>query len=92
MHRVRAQLKISGRVQGVNFRSFTKREAIRLGLTGWVKNLPDGKVEAVIEGKKTKVEKLIQKCQIGPPLAIVRDMKILWKPIKSDLETFIIKY
>lgn len=92
MCRVRVQLKISGRVQGVNFRSFTKREAIKLGLTGWVKNLPDGTVEAVIEGEKIKVEKLIQKCKIGPPSAIVRNMKILWKAIKGDLETFRIKY
>ena len=67
---------ISGRVQGVGFRAFTTRSARTLGLTGWVMNLRDGRVEAVIEGPADKVNALLEKLNTGPPSARVDDLKV----------------
>lgn len=62
---------VSGKVQGVWFRASTKEEAERLNLTGWVKNLPDGRVEVMACGKKEQVEQLWEWLQKGPRLAKV---------------------
>ncbi len=62
----RAHVYVSGRVQGVFFRAFVSEKAMELGLTGWVKNIPDGRVEAVFEGEKEKVEQVIVTCREGP--------------------------
>ncbi|OEJ68604.1 acylphosphatase [Magnetovibrio blakemorei] len=62
---------ISGRVQGVWFRAWTQKKAMALGLTGWVKNRPDGKVEALFSGPTDQVETMLKNCQKGPPLARV---------------------
>jgi acylphosphatase len=67
---------ISGRVQGVGYRFWTKQEACRLGLSGWVRNLPDDRVEAVFEGDAATVDRMIQGCRQGPPAAVVRDVTI----------------
>ena len=71
MGNIRAHLIIEGRVQGVFFRDSTRREAIKLGLKGWVKNRFDGSVEVVAEGPMGKVEQLIQWSHHGPPSARV---------------------
>ncbi|MEK7197176.1 MAG: acylphosphatase, partial [Nitrospirota bacterium] len=71
MGNARAYLLISGKVQGVFFRSFTEDVARSMGLKGWVKNCSDGKVEAVLEGKKDDIEKAIRSCYKGPPAARV---------------------
>lgn len=68
---IRAHLRIEGRVQGVSFRQSTKDEADRLGVKGWVRNLPDGAVEAVLEGEPEAVEALVAWCHRGPRLAEV---------------------
>jgi len=62
---IRAHVYIQGRVQGVNYRGWTRKAAQNLGLTGWVKNLVDGRVEAVFEGPKRYVEEIIKKCRDG---------------------------
>lgn len=62
---------IEGRVQGVWFRGWTAREAVLLGLSGWVRNLSDGRVEAVFSGDAVHVEEMIRKAHAGPPLARV---------------------
>ncbi len=67
----RVHALISGRVQGVWYRASTRQEAIRLGLSGWVKNLPDGRVELVAEGPAQAVDALIKWCHKGPPYAAV---------------------
>ena len=90
--KVRAHVFISGRVQGVFFRYETKRMAIRLGVSGWVRNLPDGRVEAVFEGEKDDVEAMIRFCRRGPPAAVVRDVKILWEKPTGELQGFQIRY
>ena len=68
---IRAHLRIEGRVQGVSFRQSTRDEADRLGVKGWVRNLPDGAVEAVLEGEPEAVEALVAWCHRGPRLAEV---------------------
>ncbi|MCL7745138.1 acylphosphatase [Guyparkeria hydrothermalis] len=67
----RVHVLISGRVQGVFFRDFTRREAIDHGLTGWVRNLADGRVEAVLEGPHSEVEAVLERLRQGPPRAQV---------------------
>jgi acylphosphatase len=68
---VRRRLLVAGRVQGVNYRVACAREADRLGLAGFVRNLPDGRVEVVAEGSRGAVERLAAWCAGGPPLARV---------------------
>ncbi|MBD3615271.1 MAG: acylphosphatase [Gracilimonas sp.] len=67
---------ISGRVQGVGFRHFTKKNAEALGVKGWVKNLPDKRVEAIFQGSEEKVDDLIQRCKKGPVASFVQDIKV----------------
>jgi acylphosphatase len=71
MNNIQVHLIIEGRVQGVWFRESTRREAVSLRLTGWVKNRPDGTVEALIEGPQQAVDQLVAWCHKGPPAAKV---------------------
>lgn len=73
--KVRAHVIISGRVQGVFFRMETMQAAQRFGVFGWVRNLRDGTVEAVFEGKKSQVDRILDWCIQGPPNAHVTDVK-----------------
>ncbi len=90
--KVRAHVFISGIVQGVFFRANTKRIADELGVKGWVRNLPDGRVEAVFEGNKEAVDKIIEWCKIGPPLARVDKVEVHWEEYKGEFDGFSIKY
>ncbi|MFI5052920.1 MAG: acylphosphatase [Acidimicrobiia bacterium] len=63
---VRRRVLVSGRVQGVWFRESCRGEAVTLGVTGWVRNLSDGRVEAVLEGPEQAVERVVQWCRHGP--------------------------
>ena len=76
---MRVHLVVSGRVQGVNYRSNAQRRASQLGLVGWVRNLPDGGVEAVAEGPGEKVEEFLNWCKRGPILAYVSDVEVSWE-------------
>ncbi|MCD6428128.1 MAG: acylphosphatase [Desulfurococcales archaeon] len=89
---VRAHLRIYGLVQGVFFRSTMKHVAYRLGVTGWVRNLPDGSVEAVVEGPEDKVRKIIEWAHRGPPLARVEKVEVTWEEYKGEFRDFRIKY
>ncbi|MEM4674702.1 MAG: acylphosphatase [Nitrososphaerota archaeon] len=89
--KVRARVIVSGRVQGVFFRDTTRREAKQRGVTGWVRNLPDGRVEAVFEGEKEAVEALIEFCKRGPPAARVTNVEIFWEEYKGEFKDFKIK-
>jgi len=84
----RARIFISGRVQGVLFRDFTQKRASSLGVTGWVKNLPDGRVEVLAEGEKDKINRLIEKLRQGPRMARVEDLDVKWKEYKGDYSGF----
>lgn len=73
---IRVHIYIFGRVQGVFFRSEIRRKARQLNVTGWVKNLPEGQVEATFEGEEKDVKKLVEFCKVGPYGAIVEKTKI----------------
>jgi len=90
--KVRAHIHVSGQVQGVFFRSETQDEAVRCGLTGWVRNLPDGRVEAVFEGEKDGVDRLIEFCRRGPPGARVTRVEVVWENYKGEFRDFRIRY
>jgi acylphosphatase len=85
---VRVHVFVSGRVQGVGYRAFTQREARRLELAGWAMNLPDGRVEAVIEGPREKVEKLIETMKRGPRGARVEKLESAEEPPDGLLDGF----
>ena len=83
---------VSGRVQGVFFRSQTKHNADRHDVKGWVRNLPDHRVEAVFEGEKEAVQKLIEFCKRGPLGAKVANIDLTWETYTGDFDRFKIKY
>lgn len=87
----RAHLLISGRVQGVCYRAFTQNQAMRLGLSGWVKNLQNGGVEAVFEGQRELIEQAIRACKNGPSGARVTDVDIAWESTRAE-QGFEIRY
>jgi acylphosphatase len=74
--RIARRVVVSGDVQGVFFRDSTRREARRLGVTGWVRNRPDGRVEALIEGEPGPVGELVRWCAGGPRHATVEDVQV----------------
>ena len=73
--RVARRVTACGRVQGVFYRDSTRREAIRLGVAGWIRNLPDGTVEGIFEGEREPVEALIAFCRVGPERARVESLE-----------------
>jgi acylphosphatase len=77
---------ISGRVQGVGFRHFTKSNAKKLGLTGWVKNLPDGRVEVLIQGSENQISEMLKLLEKGPPAAKVTSLSIAHESDAADPE------
>ncbi len=89
---VRAHVYISGLVQGVFFRHETRRLAQKLGVGGWVRNLPDGRVEAVFEAEETLVRKMIEFCRRGPPGATVTGVRVEWEEYKGEFKSFTIRY
>ena len=83
-----ARVFVSGRVQGVFFRYTCAREASEAGLKGTVRNLPDGRVEAVFQGPRPKVEQLVAWCHDGPPAARVTDVSVSWVDPDAGLPSF----
>ncbi|MFQ5552844.1 MAG: acylphosphatase [Thermoplasmata archaeon] len=88
---VRAHVLFFGQVQGVYFRDNTRRKAGDLGVSGWVRNLRDGSVEAVIEGPKEGVEALIEWCRTRQPYARVREAKVSWDEAQGTFTDFSIR-
>ena len=85
---IRVRLIIEGRVQGVWFRASTRNEARKLGVFGWVKNRPDGKVEVLAEGAEDNVDKLIAWCHQGPSYAKVSHVKERKEEWKDEFDSF----
>ena len=88
----RLHLHVSGRVQGVFYRARTQEKARSLGLTGWVRNLPDGSVEALFEGEEDVGNRGIEKCRQGPPSASVDNVEISWQKASGEFRSFDIRY
>lgn len=92
MEKSRARVIVEGRVQGVFFRAHTQERAYLLNLTGWVKNRRDGRVEALFEGDKTKVEQMIEWCHRGPSEARVTKVLVNWEEFAGEFNEFSIAY
>jgi acylphosphatase len=90
--KARAHLFVSGRVQGVFFRSETEHKADWHDVKGWVRNLPDGRLEAVFEGEKEAVQTLIEFCKHGPSGARVTNVDLTWETYTGTFDKFKIKY
>lgn len=84
----RAHVYVSGQVQGVAFRDATRQEAESLGLSGWVSNLPDGRVEALFEGDSDSVRRMVQWCEKGPGPADVENVDVSYEEAQGDLSGF----
>jgi acylphosphatase len=90
--KVKAHVYIKGRVTGVFFRYHTYELAQRLGVRGWVRNNPDGRVEAIFEGEKEAVDRMLNFCHRGPPGARVADVEVRWEPHRGEFSGFEIRY
>ena len=91
MAAVARHITVTGRVQGVFFRAWMRDQATGLGVTGWVRNCPDGRVDAHIEGEETAVQQLIERLHEGPPAAQVDDVKT-WEVETSDFDDFEVRH
>jgi len=89
---MRAHIFVSGRVQGVFFRAETENHARRHDVMGWVRNLPDGRVEAVLEGEKRQIDAIIEFCKRGPPGAYVHKLDIAWEDWTGEFKEFRINH
>ena len=89
---VRAHIFVSGRVQGVFYRARTRETALAQGIGGWVRNCPDGRVEALLEGEREAVSRVIAWCRQGPPSALVSDLEVNWQEATGEFHNFSIKY
>ena len=84
----RAHVFVSGSVQGVFFRQKTRQQARSLGVNGWVRNLDDGRVEAIFEGEESAVKALVEFCSQGPKGALVTNVSVDWEPFKDQFQSF----
>ena len=92
MKQKRATICFKGRVQGVWFRAYTKQLADRHHVCGWVRNCPDGSVEALFEGDVAAVEALIAECKEGPPSARVDEVELSWQTATGEFNSFVIRH
>ncbi len=100
MTSTQVHLYISGFVQGVGFRQFVRSQARKFGITGWVRNLPDGRVEAVLQSCKTvekerkeQLDTMIGVCKKGPLISEVEEVAIVWEDVSNNYKDFnIISY
>lgn len=84
----RKHVMISGRVQGVGFRWYTRAQARALGLVGWVRNLPEGRVEAVFQGPEENVDAMVEWCYTGSPSSRVRAVAVSDEPVVNREDDF----
>jgi acylphosphatase len=86
--KIRIHLFVSGKVQGVYFRHNTRIVAIKFGVKGWVRNVEDGQVEAVLEGDEVSVNAVLEWCHTGPPNAVVDDVKVEYEGYRGEFLDF----
>lgn len=89
--RARLHALVDGSVQGVGFRMFVLQQAEALGLTGWVRNTFDGKVEVLAEGAYAELEKLLEKLRLGPRSAFVTEVQKEWQPATGEFSNFTVR-
>lgn len=89
--KTRAHVLVSGKVQGVFFRQTTKRQTKNLDVKGWIRNLPDGRVEAVFEGEENAVRSLVEYCKHGPSRAKVENIEVKWENNNDEFNSFRIR-
>jgi acylphosphatase len=92
MVNISAHVIVSGHVQGVFYRDTTQRQANAHGVTGWVRNLPDGRVEALFEGDEKAVRRMIDWCWRGPPNAYVTNVDASIEPYRGLFTTFNVRW
>lgn len=92
MDKRRAHVWITGRVHGVAFRAYTRETAYLLGVAGWVRNLPDGRVEAVFEGDADKVAKMVEWCRVGSPMSRVTEVEVREEAFQGEFVRFEITF
>jgi acylphosphatase len=92
MAQKRVHIIVEGRVQGVFFRAYTKEEADRLGLVGWVRNRHDGSVEALVEGETVAVDRMVDWLHEGSPMANVVRVQVIEEETVDEYRDFSIKY
>ena len=85
-------VQIGGRVQGVGFRYFTRKNAERIGITGWVRNLPGGNVEAVIQGTQKQVEEMMALLHKGPQYSHVSNVDVIELESADEFQSFEVRY
>jgi len=90
--KLRAHVFVLGKVQGVFYRENTRKKAEKLDVSGWVKNLRDGRVEAVFEGNKPCVEEMVNWARKGPIWAKVEALDVIWEDCTGQFASFEIKY
>ncbi len=92
VEKIRAHIFVSGEVQGVFFRENTRKKAEKLGVFGWVKNLKDGRVEAVLEGNRERIEEIVQWARKGPIWAKIDGLEAIWENYQGEFKGFEIRY
>ncbi|GAB5522097.1 MAG: acylphosphatase [Rhodothermales bacterium] len=88
----RLSAHVTGRVQGVGFRYFTRSEARKLGLTGWVRNEPDGSVYLIAEGSRAALDTLVERLQIGPSMSRVQQLQLHWAKAGGTFSSFEVRH
>lgn len=91
MSAIARHVTVTGRVQGVFFRAWAQRQADELDVTGWIRNCPDGRVDAHVEGEETAVAQMIERFRRGPPAAQVEDVR-LWSVEPCDFDGFEVRH
>ena len=91
MAEIARHVSVTGRVQGVFFRAWMHEQAAELGIKGWVRNCPDGRVDAHIEGEQVAVDQLVERLHHGPPSAKVDDVR-LWNVELFDFDDFEVRH
>ncbi|MCW4017159.1 MAG: acylphosphatase [Candidatus Bathyarchaeota archaeon] len=90
--KTRAHILVTGKVQGVFFRARTTERAFRLGVTGWIRNLPNGKLEAVFEGEKEAVDAAVEFCRHGPNRAVITEFDVKQEPFTGEFQDFRVRH
>lgn len=90
--RLRAEARFTGKVQGVYFRDYTRRYASELGVTGWVKNMPDRSVRAVFEGERADIEEVVRRLREEHPSARVDEVELEWSDFTGEFRSFVVEY